>query len=177
MACVTCSGTSSQFFFIEHELQWCYYSSSFFLASSQTAPCLLSSFDTHASWQPVTQRARSRRSHTEKKGTVNRLMLSSTFEPRASEIKYWSMLVLSTFLESKTVPNVVPFAGLILVQTSTTKDCKGPQTHTPKNVGSINTWSAKMISRHIKSASRILQCWSYYVKINSARHQHDSERT
>ena len=35
------------------------------------------------------------------------------------------MLVLSTFLESKTVPNVVPFAGLILVQTSTTKDCKG----------------------------------------------------
>ena len=25
------------------------------------------------------------------------------------------MLVLSTFLESKTVPNVVPFAGLILV--------------------------------------------------------------
>ena len=28
------------------------------------------------------------------------------------------MLVLSTFLESKTVPKVVPFAGLILVQTS-----------------------------------------------------------
>ena len=35
------------------------------------------------------------------------------------------MLVLSTFLESKTVPNVVPFAGLILVQTLTTKDRKG----------------------------------------------------
>ena len=29
----------------------------------------------------------------------------------------------------------------------------------------------------LNSASRILQCWSYYVKINSARHQHDTERT
>ena len=29
----------------------------------------------------------------------------------------------------------------------------------------------------LNCASRILQCWSYYVKINSARHQHDTERT
>ena len=29
----------------------------------------------------------------------------------------------------------------------------------------------------LNSASRILQCWSCYVKINSARHQHDTERT
>ena len=29
----------------------------------------------------------------------------------------------------------------------------------------------------LNSASRILQCWPYYVKINSARHQHDTERT
>ena len=29
----------------------------------------------------------------------------------------------------------------------------------------------------LNSARRILQCWSYYVKINSARHQHDIERT
>ena len=29
----------------------------------------------------------------------------------------------------------------------------------------------------LNSASRILQCWSYYVKVNSARHQHDTERT
>ena len=29
----------------------------------------------------------------------------------------------------------------------------------------------------LNSASRILQCLSYYVKINSARHQHDTERT
>ena len=29
----------------------------------------------------------------------------------------------------------------------------------------------------LNSASRILQCWSYYVEINSARHQHDTERT
>ena len=29
----------------------------------------------------------------------------------------------------------------------------------------------------LNSASRILQCWSYYMKINSARHQHDTERT
>ena len=29
----------------------------------------------------------------------------------------------------------------------------------------------------LNSASRILQYWSYYVKINSARHQHDTERT
>ena len=32
-------------------------------ASSQTAPRPLSSFDTHARWQPVTQSARSRRSY------------------------------------------------------------------------------------------------------------------
>ena len=29
----------------------------------------------------------------------------------------------------------------------------------------------------LNSASRILQCWSYYVKINSGRHQHDTKRT
>ena len=29
----------------------------------------------------------------------------------------------------------------------------------------------------LNSASRILQCWSYYVNINPARHQHDTERT
>ena len=29
----------------------------------------------------------------------------------------------------------------------------------------------------LNSASRIMQCWSYYVKINSSRHQHDTERT
>ena len=29
----------------------------------------------------------------------------------------------------------------------------------------------------LNSASRILQCWSYYVKINFARHQHNTERT
>ena len=34
-----------------------------FLSSSQTAPRPLSTFDTHARWQPVTQSARSRRSH------------------------------------------------------------------------------------------------------------------
>ena len=34
-----------------------------FLASSQTALRPLSSFDTHARWQPVTQSARSRRSY------------------------------------------------------------------------------------------------------------------
>ena len=28
----------------------------------------------------------------------------------------------------------------------------------------------------LNSASRILQCWSYYVKMNSARHQHDTEK-
>ena len=35
----------------------------------------------------------------------------------------------------------------------------------PKNVGSIKTWSAKMINVDIlNSAHGILQCWSYYVK-------------
>ena len=29
----------------------------------------------------------------------------------------------------------------------------------------------------LNSVSRILQCWSYHVKVNSARHQHDIERT
>ena len=33
---------------------------------------------------------------------------------------------------------------LMRVQTLTTKDCKGPQTNMPENVGSIKTWSAKM---------------------------------
>ena len=47
----------------ERELQWCYYSSSIFLASSQTATRPLSSFDTHPRWQPVTHSARSRRSY------------------------------------------------------------------------------------------------------------------
>ena len=47
----------------ERELQWCYYSPSIFLSSSQTAPRPLSSFDTHARWQPVTQSARFRRSY------------------------------------------------------------------------------------------------------------------
>ena len=35
-------------------------------------------------------------------------------------------------------------ADIIQVQTLTTKDCKGPQTNMPENVGSIKTWSAKM---------------------------------
>ena len=43
----------------ERELQWCYYSPSMFLAFSQTTPTPLSSFDTHARWQPVTQSAHS----------------------------------------------------------------------------------------------------------------------
>ena len=29
----------------------------------------------------------------------------------------------------------------------------------------------------LNSTILILQCWSYYVKLNSARHQHDTERT
>ena len=56
----------------------------------------------------------------------------------------------------------------ILDQTLTTRDCKGPQTNMPKNVGSIKTWSAKMNSRHIKFCNQNLYfCWSclhtYYV--------------
>ena len=35
-------------------------------------------------------------------------------------------------------------------------------------------YNASPDSDILKSASRILQCWSYYVKINSARHQHDT---
>ena len=54
-------------------------------------------------------------------------------------ISYWSVFPLSPVTEA--VPEV---------QTLTIKDCKGPQTNMPKNVGSIKTWSAKMKSRHIK---------------------------
>ena len=39
------------------------YSGTIFLASFQTAPRPLSSFDTHPRWLPVTQSARSRRSY------------------------------------------------------------------------------------------------------------------
>ena len=38
----------------ERELHWCYYTPSIFLASSQTDTRTQSSFDTHATWQPVT---------------------------------------------------------------------------------------------------------------------------
>ena len=48
------------------------YSGTIFLASTHTAPCPLSSFDTHPRWQPVKQSARSRRSYG-KIGTVNSL--------------------------------------------------------------------------------------------------------
>ena len=84
-------------------------------------------------------------------------------------------------LEAQAAQTLWEFVGFWIykriVQTLTTKDCKGPQTNMPENAGSINTWSAKIKSRHIKFCSRILQCWSYYVKINSARHQRDTERT
>ena len=40
--------------------------------------------------------------------------------------------------------NFVYWINWYLLQTWTTKDCKGPQTNMPKNVGSIKTWSAKM---------------------------------
>ena len=47
----------------------------------------------------------------------------------------------------------------------------------PENVGSIKPDQQKWKIDILNSASRILQCWSYYVIINSARHQHDTERT
>ena len=59
----------------------------------------------------------------------------------------------------------------------TTKDYKGPQTNTPKKVESMYTWPAKIKSDILNSVNRILQCWSYHVKINFARHQCDTERT
>ena len=56
---------------LERQLQWCYYSPSIFHASSQTAPPRpLSSFDTHARWQPITQGARSRQIRSEQ-STLN----------------------------------------------------------------------------------------------------------
>ena len=39
---------------------------------------------------------------------------------------------------------------MIMIQTLTTKDCKGLQTNMPKNVGSTKTYSAKLKSRYIK---------------------------
>ena len=55
--------------------------------------------------------------------------------------------------------------GLVVIDlvssplTLTIKDCKGPQTNMPKNAGSTNTWSAKIMNVDIlNSASRILQC-------------------
>ena len=57
-------------------------------------------------------------------------------------------------------------------QAWTTKDCKGPQTNMLKNVGSIikrpdqQKWKVDILN----SASTILQCLSYYVKVNSAIH-------
>ena len=42
---------------------------------------------------------------------------------------------------------------------------------------SVSPQSHSLFSDILNSASRILQCWSYCVKINSSRHQHDTERT
>ena len=47
----------------------------------------------------------------------------------------------------------------------------------PFCVISQNLAASYLLIDILNSASRILQCWSYYVKINSARHQHDTERT
>ena len=47
----------------------------------------------------------------------------------------------------------------------------------PFCVISPNLAASYLLIDILNSASRILQCWSYYVKINSARHQHDTERT
>ena len=40
------------------------------------------------------------------------------------------------------------------------------------------SWKTYLISyRHFKFWRTILQCWPYYVRINFARHQHDTKRT
>ena len=51
-----------------------------------------------------------------------------------------------------------------IVQTLTTRDCKGPQTNMPKNVGSIKTWSENIKEDKLNSANRILQWWSYICR-------------
>ena len=72
----------------ERQLQWCYYSPSIFHASSQTAPRSLSSFDTHARWQPITQSARSRRSY----GKIEDCKQSSLNEPCGTLFWWWTSI-------------------------------------------------------------------------------------
>ena len=62
------------------------------------------------------------------------------------------------------------------VQTLTTKDCRGPQTNMPKNVGSIKTWPAKMKSRHLDSCPlRRHVVWRDSVGVGSSRSELKSE--
>ena len=66
--------------------------------------------------------------------------ISRTPAPRRGERKREDSSSLRVF------PSRVSLAcSRLKVQTLTTKDCKGPQTNMPKNVGSIKTWSAKII--------------------------------
>ena len=70
----------------------------FVLASSQTVPGPLSSFDTPARWQPVTQSARSRRSYG-KIGDCEQssLIIQNEFEADALEVIAASFELLLTF--------------------------------------------------------------------------------
>ena len=71
---------------------------SIFLASSQTVPGPLSSFDTHARCQPVTQNARSRRSYG-KIGDCEQssLIIQNQFEADALEVIAASFKLQLTF--------------------------------------------------------------------------------
>ena len=76
----------------ERELHWCYYSPSIFLASSQTATRTQSSFDTHATWQPVTS-ARSRRSYGKiedcEQSSWVRSGISKQFDEKIGDCEHW----------------------------------------------------------------------------------------
>ena len=52
--------------------------------------------------------------------------------------RFWSYLIAFR----SCISNGKPEQLLYLIQTLTTKDCKGPQTNMPENVGSIKTWSS-----------------------------------
>ena len=77
---------------------WKLIKKSIFLASSQTVLGPLSSFDTHARWQPVTQSARSRRSYGKIEGCEqSSLIIQNEFERDALEVIAASFKLQLTF--------------------------------------------------------------------------------
>ena len=81
-------------------------------------------------------------------------MLNIQFNQRCNNLVwmfFWRTIINKLFWKEEKIHKRSAKTKTKKLQTLTTRDCKGPQTNTPKNVGSIKTWSAKIIM------------WTYYI--------------